>query len=340
MIRVETAADVRDLLGVPTTSAAVGAALELGLFWMLADRPRTASSLAEGLGIPRARCRYWLGALAAVGLLTETDEGFALSPTGRVAIVEGGSPDAWQYLAMEAREHLPLVLDLPQRLRRDGAVTDDAAATTDYVEKLRADPDRARRFTHLLYELHGWLADAVAETVQLPGARWLLDVGGGSGVVSLALLRRHPALSAVVVDLPAVCVAGREIADATGEAARISYRPLDYRDGLPDGFDVIMTCDAAFDRSLMTEIARVLPEGGTYLLVDRWIDTGPAQRAALAPELFEASLVDPALDVPTVEDLSRDLRSLGLEPAPPIDLQRPMWKVVTAEKVGTATRIS
>jgi SAM-dependent methyltransferase len=337
VIRIETAADVREVLGASVASAAVGAALELGVFWMLAAAPRTPPALARELGIPEPRCRYWLETLASLGLLAETGGGFELSPVGRTAIVESGSRDTWAYLALEAREHLPLVLQLPSRLGRDGAVTDDADATTDYVEKLRADPDRARRFTHLLYELHAWLADAVADAVAIPGARRLLDIGGGSGVVSLGLLRRHPALTATVVDLPAVCETGRTIADGTDEAPRISYLPLDYREGLPEGFDVIMTCDAAFDPLLMAEIARVLPQDGTYVLVDRWIDTGPAQRGALATESFEASLVDPAFDVPTIDHLSRDLRSVGLEPAPAIELPRRPWKVVIAKKVDTAS---
>jgi SAM-dependent methyltransferase len=337
VIRIETAADVREVLGASVTAAAVGAALERGLFWMLAAEPRTPPALARELGIPEARCRHWLETLASIGLLAEVGDGFELSPVGRTAIIEGGGRDAWAYLAMEAREHLPLVVDLPMRLGRDGAVTDDTDATTDYVERLRSDPDRARRFTYLLYELHAWLADAVADVVAIPEARRLLDIGGGSGVVSLGLLRHHPELTATVVDLPAVCETGRMIADSTDEAPRISYLPLDYREGLPEGFDVVMTCDAAFDRGLLAEIARALPPGGTYVLVDRWIDSGPAQRSALAAESFEASLLDPAFDVPTIDDLYRDLRTVGFDPAPAIELPRPAWKVVTAKKMKAAS---
>jgi SAM-dependent methyltransferase len=337
-MEIKTRDDVGRLLDAPLSSAAVAAALELGLFWTFDDGPRSARSVADELHIPEVRCRFWLRTLASLGLLDETEEGFYLSPTGRSAIVEGWSREAWRYLAIEAREASPLVVDLARRLDRRGPVTDDAVAITDYVDKLRADPDRARRFTELLYELHGWLAEAVADSVDLSGARRLLDLGGGSGVVSLALLRRNPDLSAVVADLPVVCEAGRAIADRTDVASGISYLPLDYREGaLPQGFDVILTCDARFTRPLLAKIASALPTEGRYLLVDRSFDTGPSQRAALARGLFQSSLVDPGFEFPTIEQVYANMRSVGLEPAPYVELSRPLWKVIEARKVARSS---
>jgi 16S rRNA G1207 methylase RsmC len=62
-------------------------------------------------------------------------------------------------------------------------------------------PERARRFTRMLGEIHRPLAAELAETLDMTGVRRLMDLGGGSGVVSLALLNRHPELTAVVVDI-------------------------------------------------------------------------------------------------------------------------------------------
>lgn len=336
-MQIKTADDVRKILGASIPAAAVGAALELGLFWMLVDGPRSVHSVADELNIPVGRCRYWLGALAALGLLAETADGYGLSSIGRTAILEGGSREGWGYLAMEAREASPLTVDLARRLGRRGPVTDDPVAIGDYVDKLRADPDRARRFTELLYDLHTWLGEAVADKVDLSGNHRLLDVGGGSGVISLALLRRNPGLSAVVADIPAVCDAGRAIADRTGEASRISYLAIDFQEQeMPDGFDVILTCDARFSRRLLARFARALPDDGRYLLVDRSFDTGPSQRAALAESLFQSSLIDPDYELPAIEQIYSDLRAVGLEPKEYVELSRPLWKLIEARKVGAA----
>jgi SAM-dependent methyltransferase len=333
-MRIETTADVHDLLGAAVDAAALAAALEVGLFWLFEDGPRSVHAVAEELDVPETRCRYWLAALAALGVLEEVGDGYGLSAAGRSAILEGQTREAWRYLAVEARESSPLTVDLARRIGRRGPVTDDPAAVADYVDKLRADPDRARRFTELLYELHTWLADAVAETVDLGDARRLLDLGGGSGVVAFALLRRNPGLTATVVDIPAVCEAGRAIADRTEVAARISYEPIDYREGpLPDGFDTIMTCDARFTRPLLGKIAAALPSGGRYLLVDRSFDTGPSQRERLARGNLEASLVDPDFAFPTIEQVYADIRAAGLEPTPYVELAaRPLWKVIEARR--------
>ncbi len=334
-MEIKTTDDVHKILGASVSSAAVAAALELGLFWAFEAGPRTVRSIAEEFDIPLVRCGFWLSALAALGLLDETADGYDLSSIGRAAILEGGSREGWRYLAMEAREASPLLVDLASRLGRRGPVTDDPVAVKDYVDKLREDAGRARQFTELLYELHTRLAEMVADTVDLSGVRRLLDLGGGSGVISLALLRRNPDLTAVVADIPAVCEAGRAIAGRTEEAPRISYLPIDFQEQeVPGGFDVIMTCDAEFTRRLLARIARALPENGRYLLVDRSFDTGPSQRAALASSLFERSLVDPDHEFPTIEQVYANLRAVGLEPAPYIELARPLWKLIEVRKVA------
>lgn len=339
-MRIASVDDIYELTGASILSAAIGAALELGLFWTLEDGPRTVQATAGEFDIPVHRCRAWLGVLASLGLLEERGGGYELSPTGRSAILGGGSRETWRYLAQEAREAYPLGIDLVHRLSLQGPVSDQPDAVTHYVDKLRAAPERARRFTDLLYELHGWLGQAVASTVDLGGARRLLDLGGGSGVVSLALLERFPGLTAVVADIPAVCEAGREIADGTDEASRIDYQPIDvWQDDVPGGFDVIMTCDAPHDGALLARISRALPPGGRYLLVDRWIDTGPMQRTALAAEVFERSLVDPAITVPTIEQVYADLRAVDLEPSPYAELARPVWKLIEAHRAKTSTSL-
>jgi ubiquinone/menaquinone biosynthesis C-methylase UbiE len=53
----------------------------------------------------------------------------------------------------------------------------------------------------------------VAGLVDLAGCRTLLDVGGGSGAFSIALCRRHPELSATILDFPSVRPTADELSD-------------------------------------------------------------------------------------------------------------------------------
>lgn len=64
------------------------------------------------------------------------------------------------------------------------------------------------------------------------------DLGGGSGVVAMALLRKHPILTAVIVDIANVCEAGHEIVAENAMADRISFHAADILHGaLPSGRD-------------------------------------------------------------------------------------------------------
>jgi len=99
-MRLTTTADVLDLLDASFPSAAVGAALELGLFWMIDERPRSALEIGAALGIPSARCVYWLQLLEHAGLLERGPEGFARSAVARTAIVQAFSRETWAFLAL------------------------------------------------------------------------------------------------------------------------------------------------------------------------------------------------------------------------------------------------
>ena len=147
------------------------------------------------------------------------------------------SRDTWAFLAREARERFPAVRDLAVQISESGTPWEAQGLTPpDYVTLLLEQPGRAAQFTRMLHEIHLPLADQLAESLPMDGVERLLDVGGGSGVMSLALLRRHPRLQAVVLDIENVCAVGREIAApfidpameslAGGEGVRLAV-PLD-----------------------------------------------------------------------------------------------------------------
>ena len=50
----------------------------------------------------------------------------------------------------------------------------------------------------------------VVERVDFSAARTIVDVGGGFGHLALAVVRRYPAVRAVVLDLPPVIAMARE----------------------------------------------------------------------------------------------------------------------------------
>lgn len=69
---------------------------------MLLERPKTVEALARDLGIPPGRCTCWLELLVSMNLLERRGEKYALSATGRNAILDVYSAETWGFLAQEA----------------------------------------------------------------------------------------------------------------------------------------------------------------------------------------------------------------------------------------------
>jgi hypothetical protein len=78
----------------------------------------------------------------------------------------------------------------------------------------------------LLTPSRGGRNPEVARRLGLPPApRALLDLAGGHGWFVAELVRRHPALTATVLDLPGATRVGRAIMAETGMSARADARP-------------------------------------------------------------------------------------------------------------------
>jgi predicted O-methyltransferase YrrM len=293
---------VLDLLDASFASAALGAAMELGLFWLLEKQPMDEKEVARELGIPPVRCGYWLQLLTGTGFIDRSPQGYEPSPAARSAILDVYSQDSWALLADEARRRLPGLCDLPLHIRNPRSAWEALGLTpSEYVDEMAGDAERARRFTRMLYEIHQPLADKLAAILELSGVNRLMDLGGGSGVVSMALANRYPELSITVVDIANVCTAGRQIAAENGLMDRITYYPADFiRDNLPCGFDVVMECDVnIYSKELFEKVRDSLNPDGRFVIADK---IAPVEGIAPPSRLhwaFESSMMNPEFTFPT-----------------------------------------
>ena len=309
-----TAEEILSLLDAPFISTAVGAALELGLFRLLDEKPRDRDDIAQVLKMPKVRCGYWLQLLVGAGLLENGPEGYEPSSAARNAILQGFSPESWSLLAREARERLPGLCDLPDRLR-DSAADSEARGVRPpmYVARMSSDLDQARRFTRMLYELHQDLAEQVAGRLDLTGVQRLMDLGGGSGVIASALAGRYPELEVLIVDIANVCKAGHELAVQNRLEKRLTFQAADFvKEALPSGFDMVLECDVnIYGDDLFRKVFDALVPGGRFVIVDQLAPGDGIAPPSRVHWALDGSLRDPEFTFPTAARIGQHLKNAG-----------------------------
>jgi SAM-dependent methyltransferase len=315
-MKPETTEDIVELLDGYILSAALGAAMELGVFWLLAEKPLSAPDVAQALNIPLNRCHHWLRLLCKLGLLEDGAEGYAPSIVARKAIMNAQSQDTWAFHAREDRDSALFVQDLALNIGKPMSTWQTRNLTpSDKLQQEQQDPDYVEGFTRKLCEIHRPLAEQLADVIDLRGVELLLDLGGGSGVVSFALLRKEHDLTSVIVDVENVCRTGREITLENKLEKRITYLAADIlQDDLPAGFDMVMLCDVGlFGEALFRKIFDILNPKGRLVIVDKFAPgrtSAPPSRLSSA-FLFSLEYPSQSIDFSTAEVVQTRLQQAG-----------------------------
>jgi ubiquinone/menaquinone biosynthesis C-methylase UbiE len=317
MKKLTTGDEINMLLHAPAASAALGAAITTGLLWMLAERPMTGEEVVQALNIPGKRGHYWLQYLQSFGILEAVQQGYITSSAVQTAILDTYSRESWQHLVIDEQEKDACVHGLPRLIGAPGSLwsIQGFVEPENYVDRMRASPERAREFTRMLFEVHQNLANLVAELLDLTGVEHMMDLGGNSGVISMALLQKYPTLKSTIVDIENVCAAGREIVAEQGFSDRITYFPAEFEDDeFPSGFDLVLHCDVGvYGAELLRKLYRSLNLRGRLIFIDHF---SPAENLAPPTRIewtFLDSLHDPDFRFPTIDEFKHQLVKAGFE---------------------------
>jgi len=293
-------------------SQALYAALELGLFGALAAGPATEETLARQLGAPARPFRALLAACTALGLLERDGARFRNAPAAARYLV----PDARGYMGEYYLRQIAGTLYGQVPLAR-GLLRGEPVAGT-YGSFLE-DPARVEAFIRGQHAGSTGPAALLAKARDLSRHTRLLDLGGGSGAFAIEAVRRHPRLSAVVVDHAAVVRVAEQIVAEAGLADRIRCVAGDALADAPwpAGADVILLSYVVSSygpetlRALAARTHGYLPPGGLLLLHDFALhgDRSGPRNAAL---WFFANLAISATTHPhTVPELTGALAAAG-----------------------------
>lgn len=149
--------------------------------------------------------------------------------------------------------------------------------------------------------LHGF---QLAKAFDFSGYKKILDFGGGTGAISIALCQNYPKLEAVIFDLPENIKVAKKFIEKENLLSRISLVGGDFKKSvLPDDFDVALlanfmaVADAAENKRLLKKLYKRLPADGACIL-SGWI-INDSHLAPQIPILF--CLEDICWNAPDVE---------------------------------------
>ncbi|MES2790226.1 MAG: methyltransferase [Planctomycetota bacterium] len=269
------------------------------LFELLEERPLTGEELQARLGLARRPQIVLTAALRAMQLLSQTSDGkLVLTDQAREHLLPGGEFYVGDYVGLAA--HSPGVLEMVQRLKSNRpahAEKSDSGAAFIYREGLDSAMEQeasARRLTLALAGRAKNVAPVLAAKISVTEGT-LLDVGGGTGIYSVACLRQHPRLRAIVFDRPEVLKVAQEFATQYGVADRLTCHPGDmFMDPLPPADTVLLSnilhdWDEPQCQQLIQRCAAAVVPSGQLVIHDVFLHddlAGPLPLALYSAALF------------------------------------------------------
>ncbi|MGH9940941.1 MAG: methyltransferase [Pyrinomonadaceae bacterium] len=289
-------AELLDMANAYQRSKTLFALAELGVPTLLARRSLPLAEIARALRIDALAADRFLNAGVAIGLLERVDGEFRNTALAEQFLVRDKPAYLGDLLLRYDRTSYAHWSEVVNKLRawRPGA----SAAETPREE------DQGHESLRAQHNLSFMTGHALGEAYDFSRHRLMLDLGGGTGSMSLGVCGVWPHLRAQVYDLPPLAEVAREFIRGTRVGERVGALAGDFKtDELPAGFDVALlanllsTASEETNRELFRCIHERLPADGAIILSGWLLEddrTGP-----LLPVLF--CLEDILWQAPDVE---------------------------------------
>ncbi|MGE5343443.1 MAG: methyltransferase [Candidatus Omnitrophota bacterium] len=207
-------------------------AFELGVFSVVGDDRKSPEEIAGELTVNARAVDRLMNALCAMGLLGKKDGLFFNTPTSK------------RYLTKQSPEYIAGLMHganlwntwstLTEAVRNGKSVYTDASID-------QRDPEWLKAFISAMHFRGKKAAPALVSMLDLSGVSSVLDVGGGSGVYAMAMVKANANIRATVFDLPNVVSLTRRYIESEGLYGKVATLEGDYHvDSLGSGYDLIL----------------------------------------------------------------------------------------------------
>jgi predicted O-methyltransferase YrrM len=249
------------------SSMVLFAATELDVFTAIANGHQTAAALALERNVQPEPMRLLLEACVAEGMLVSDGGMYRNTPVTDAFLVRGRHTYGGNGLKY-AEDLYPAWGRLADLVRTGRPVIEPESILGDDKQKTRA-------FVLAMHERARGLSAVLPHGADFSGRKRLLDVGGGPGTYSIALVQQTPGLHSTILDLPGVLEITQEIVQQHGCDDRIQLRPGDYLSSdFGTGFDAVLLSGmmhrekAETCRMLLRKSFEAMEPGGLVVVSD------------------------------------------------------------------------
>ena len=278
---------IQDMLTSFWVSKTLFTGVELGVFDELSKGPASAEVLAYRLRLHPGALERLMNALVALELIQKENGRFSNTEEAALYLVKGQQSYLGGQVEHLSQLHWRLWQLLPGAIRENSPrVKEVFGPGFDMLAAVYADPRQLRGFVQGMHNLTVPDAQEIVDAVDFSGYHTLLDVGGTSGALVIAALRKYQHLQGIVFEQPAVCAIADDYLRQYGVDDRAHTHPGDFfqPDSLPTGADVIalgwILHDWADDqcRVILRHCFEALQPGGAVLVCEKLLEehgTGP-----------------------------------------------------------------
>jgi precorrin-6B methylase 2 len=271
---------------IVATDLLVAAMVHLDFFSWLAEHPSTLGAICAHFDIHTRPTDVLMTLLTARGLAMHSGGCFHLTALAQEHLTKNSPWDLTPYYA--SMKDRPQTLDMLKVLRTGKPANWGSYDPQAWAQAMERE-DFAGPFTAAMDCRGVLLGPAMAKKLDLSANTALLDIAGGSGIYSCALVANHPHLRASVFEKNPVDRIARESIARRGYGEKVSVIPGDmFRDEWPTGFDVHLISNVLHDwdeprvEELLAKSYAALPAGGSLIVHDVHINadkTGPLHAA-------------------------------------------------------------
>ncbi len=217
-------AELYGLVIAPIKTRLLLTAIELEVFDLLSES-RSAVYVAEILRTHPENTRIFLDGLASFDLVEKRYGLYANSEIAETFLVKTSPAFVGDYLVEEWRYIEPVLDDL------SGLVKKGPTELKGGPERKTEDETARWAAAVAEYERSGiaqLVAEVIGELPEFPSFRKMLDLGGGPGLIGVAVVASHPTMKGVVFDLPTVAKVAEKLVLDYGMEGRMEVVAVDF----------------------------------------------------------------------------------------------------------------